>query len=153
MPDDRDAILASTLTPPQAAAFRALPVHDQAHLCAVYRFLRDRGVDDREVLTAGLLHDLGKVSAAGQVRLVDRAVRVVLARLVPGLLRRWARVPAAGWRLGLALAVHHPALGAERAAALGASPRVCWLIAHHEDAGAVDDRDLRLLAVADREAE
>ena len=141
------------MTPPQAAAFRALPVHDQAHLCAVYRFLRDGGVEDREGLTAGLLHGLGKVSAAGQVRLVGRAVRVVLARLVPGLLRRWARVPAAGWRLELALAVHHPALGAERAAALGASPRVCWLIAHHEDAGAVGDRDLRLLAVADREAE
>jgi hypothetical protein len=126
-----------------------LPIHDQSHLCRVYRTLRDDGATDRDLLTAALLHDLGKASEAGHVRLGDRIVRVVLARLAPRLLRRLARLPAPRWRLGLALAVHHPTLGADRAAALGCSPRVCWLIAHHEDRDARHDPDVTRLAEAD----
>jgi len=153
LPADRNAIVAATLTPAQGAAFRALSTTDQAHLCRAYRRLRTRGVTDADLLAATLLHDLGKVSRDGRVRLPDRVARVILASLAPVLLRRLARLPAPGWRRGLALAVHHPALGAARAAALGCSPRVRWLIARHEDeAAAKDDADLALLAKADREA-
>ncbi|MDQ3466930.1 MAG: hypothetical protein M3411_01670, partial [Chloroflexota bacterium] len=60
IPADRDQILAAMLTPSQAAAFCALPRHDQQHLCAVYRTLQRRGVTDHDLLAAGLLHDLGQ---------------------------------------------------------------------------------------------
>jgi hypothetical protein len=40
-------------------------------------------------------------------------------------------------------------LGAEKAAAANCSPRVCWLIAHHEDDPAPDDEGLRRLMAAD----
>jgi hypothetical protein len=150
IPPDREAILAEALTPGQAAAFRGLSPHDQAHLCRVYRWLRERGGVNRDLLVAALLHDIGKEHPAGQVRLLDRVARVVLVRLAPGLLRRLAAWPAPRWRRGLALAVHHPRLGAERAAALGCSARTCWLIAHHEDRPLPDDRELRLLVEADR---
>ena len=149
---DRDEILAATLTEPQAAAFRALPAHDQAHLCRAYRLLRERGVRDGDVLVAALLHDIAKVHGGGRVRLPDRVVRVVLGHLAPRLLDRLASLPAPRWRLGLALAVHHPRLGAERARALGCSERACWLIAHHEDDPPSTDPDLRLLAEVDRAA-
>ncbi len=152
LPTDRDAIVAATLTPAQGAAFRDLSMTDQAHLCRAYRRLRAKGVADPDLLAATLLHDLGKASKEGRVRLPDRIGRVLLAAVAPGLLRRWACVPAPRWRHGLALAVHHPALGAERAATLGCSPRVRWLIAHHEDRSAMGDPDLALLAEADREA-
>ena len=153
VPRDREAILAEVLTPRQAIAFRVLSLHDQAHLCRVYRWLQDRGVTDPDLLVAALLHDLGKVSSAGRVRLADRVARVVLARLAPGVLARLARLPAPRWRHGLALAVHHPALGAAQAAELGCSPHTCWLIAHHEDADPRADSALALLAEADRAAE
>jgi hypothetical protein len=142
----------AALTPNQAAAFRALSVTDQSHLCRAYRVLRASGVEEPEILDATLLHDLGKTSGNDRVRLLDRIARVLLSRIAPGLLRRLARLPAPGWRRGLALAVHHPALGAKRAAALGCSPRICWLIAHHEHPAALDNPDLALLADADREA-
>ena len=150
VPADRDAILARTLTATQARAFRGLPAHDQAHLCRVYRLLRSAGVEDGDLLAAALLHDLGKVAPGARVRLPDRIAKVLLRRLAPGLLRHMARQPAPPWRRGLALAVHHPALGAARAAELGCSPRVCWLITHHEDTGALGDPDLARLAAADR---
>jgi hypothetical protein len=151
VPPDRDALLAAILAPVQADAFRQLPVHDQSHLCAVYRQLRDSGIDDRGLLTAALLHDIGKVSPSGsaRVRLGDRVALVSLRRVAPRLLRYLSRQPASWGRHGLALAVHHPSLGADRAATLGCSERVCWLIAHHADRPLPADTQLRLLIEAD----
>ena len=140
------------LSPAQEAAFLALPRYDQAHLLAVYRRLVDAGVGDDELLLAAILHDIGKVGFGTRVRLHDRVVTVLLRRLSPALLARLARLPATGWRRGLALAVHHPHLGATIAAGLGCSERTCWLIAHHADAPPHADPDLRILVEADHAA-
>lgn len=150
LPRDRDAILAEALSPPQDAAFATLPAFDQRHLCAVYRFLKARGVSSPELLQAALLHDLGKVANGGRVRLLDRAAKVVLETVAPGALHRLSALPAPRWRRGLALAVHHPVLGAAWAAELGCNERVCWLIAHHADEAPPDDPELALLIRADR---
>jgi hypothetical protein len=150
VPAIRDGVLAEWLTPTQAAAFRGLPKHDQAHLLRVYQALVAQGVTDADLLVAGLLHDLGKSSPYGSVRLIDRVTKVMIARIMPGLLARLTRAPAPWYRYGLWLAAHHPRLGAERAAALGCTPRTCWLIAHHEDAMPDPDPALGLLIQIDR---
>ncbi len=152
VPANRNTMLSSTLTPRQATAFLALPEHDQAHLCRTFDILRSDGVEDADLLAAGLLHDLGKTDGASSVRLPHRVARVLLRRLAPRLLARLAHMPAPTWRRGLALAVHHPRLGAEQAASLGCSARTCWLIAHHEADPAPDDSDLRRLMAADHAA-
>jgi len=105
---------------------------------------------DRDLLIAALLHDIGKWHPKGQIRLAHRVMRVVLGRFAPRVLNRLSSQSAKGWRRGFALAVHHPRLGAERAADLGCSPRVCWLIAHHEDDSAAHDPELQRLMLADR---
>jgi hypothetical protein len=151
VPAHRDAVLARCLTPIQAAAFRGLSKPDQAHLLRVYQALVERGVTDRDLLIAGLLHDIGKSSPCGQVRLSDRVAKVLLARFMPRLLSRLAREPVPRWRYGLWLAVHHAEIGAERAAALGCTPRACWLIAHHGESMSVPDPDLELLIAIDRD--
>lgn len=145
-----DEILSELLTGRQAAVFRQLPLFDQAHLCRVCEALRARGEEDRDLLVAALLHDVGKVGRRGSIRLPHRVLRVVLRRFCPRLLAWLARLPDSRWRAGFALAVHHAALGAERAAELGCSARTCWLIAHHEDDPAPDDERLRRLMAADQ---
>ncbi|MGH2562103.1 MAG: hypothetical protein ACRDJH_23840, partial [Thermomicrobiales bacterium] len=147
--DEHAAIRAAKLSPEQVAAFASLANFDRRHLCRVLEALRQAGVDDVDLLQAALLHDLGKRSPHGQVRLIQRATRVLLGRLAPSLLARLSRMPASPWRLGLALAVHHPQLGAEEAARLGCSPRTCWLIAHHEDRPAADDPAMAMLIACD----
>lgn len=155
IPAERDAILALVLTERQAAAFRRLHPYDQSHLCRTYAALREAGIADPDLLTAGLLHDLGKGGVPGlpgRVHLIDRVLRVVLRRFAPRLLEQAACLLAPRWRVGLALAVHHPRLGAAWAAKLGCSPRTCWLIAYHEAEPLPDDHDLRRLIAADRAA-
>jgi hypothetical protein len=149
-PDDLLASVQQALTPEQAGAFRSLPIYDRVHLFRVFARLRDEGVDDPDLLTAALLHDLGKCALGGRVRLIDRTIAVLLGRLSPRLLVRLAALPAPDWRLGIALAVHHPELGAEWASELGCSPRTVWLIAHHADDPLPDDADLARLVRADR---
>lgn len=152
IPAEREEVLAAMLTEPQADAFRALPAADQAHLLRVFHILKAGGVHDRDLLTAALLHDLGKVAPDGRVRLMDRVLCVLLGRLAPAMLTRLAGLPAPAWRRGLALAVHHAELGAGRVAALGGSDRTCWLIDNHHTSPLPAEPDLRRLVAADRAA-
>ncbi len=150
IPGDRDVVLQSVLTDDQADAICALPAYDQVHLLGVHDRLRRAGVVNRDLLAAGLLHDLGKVDDNGAVRLPDRVARVLLRRVSPRLLARLSSSSAPGPLHGLYLCVHHPRLGAERARALGCSERTVRLILCHEDNGREIDDDLRQLQTADR---
>lgn len=150
LPGELDVLVATHLTEAQAAVFRQLSTYDQAHLFRVYHRLVAAGERDRDVLIAALLHDVGKATPFARVRLPDRVARVILRRCAPRVLDRLAQLPAPRWRAGLALAVHHPRIGAQMAAALGCAPRVCWLIEHHEDDPPPPDPALHRLIVADR---
>jgi hypothetical protein len=149
LPPDREQILCAVLDAPLQSAFKQLPAYDQRHLCAVYRSLRDSGSSSPDLLLAALLHDIGKTALSGRVTLLDRTLNVLLAATIPPVHARLTRLPASRWRLGLALAHHHPRLGAELAAQLGCSDRTCWLIAHHADDPPPPDPDLLRLIEAD----
>lgn len=140
------------LNEPARAAFSRLSIYDQTHLCAVHDVLVRQGETDNDVLTAALLHDLGKAALGGRVRLIDRTFNVLLAAIAPGVHRHLTVLPAPRCRLGLALAARHPELGADWARDLGCNERVCWLIAHHADAPIPPDDGLQRLVDADRRA-
>jgi len=123
--------------------FDSMSARDQRHCLDVYQALRDSGCDDRDVLTAALLHDAGKGHLGGApVRLWHRVAYVVLAGTAPGLLARLARTG------GLGTLRHHPEKGADLAAEFGAPPAVVELIRQHENRQA-GERRLRRLRAAD----
>gem|GEM_PF-395774 len=150
LPPTLDSDLRAALTPDQISAFKRLTAYDQLHLLRVYRFTRVSDPTNTNLHQAALLHDLGKAALGGRVRLINRAANVLLAKVTPRLNKHLARLPASRWRLGLALALHHPELGAAWAEELGCSERCVWLIRHHADDPAPDDLDLLLLIHADR---
>lgn len=124
--------------------FLSMSVRDQRHCLDVCQALQARGCDDRELLAAALLHDVGKGRLAGSpVRLWHRVAYVVLAAVAPSLLGRWAGEG------GLAVLHRHPERGACLAAAAGAAPAVVELIRRHEEGEGAADPRLRLLRAAD----
>jgi len=132
------------LSPAERHLFDSMALRDQRHGLDVYCTLRRQGHQDPDLLTAALLHDLGK----GRISLWHRVAYVLLSAAAPMLLRRLAAEEGAGWRQALWRCLHHPERGAEMAAAAASTPEVVRLIRLQETDDTGDSR-LRLLRAAD----
>jgi hypothetical protein len=121
----RDRALATRLLPLAAlAVFDAMPVADRRHGVDVVQRLLERGIDDRDVLAAALLHDAGK---GRTLRLWHRVGGVLLAAIAPRLLDRLAS-PDPVARNPWYVFVHHAEISAEVAARAGAPARAVAFI-------------------------
>ncbi len=138
--DDEWHTAEALLAPPLLALFRQIPAMGQRHSMDVCRTLQRQGCRDNEILIAALLHDVGK----GRVHVGQRVAFVLLARLTPGLLSRWAAERPGPWRRALYRMLHHDELGAAMAAQAGASAAAVALIRDHERAFASSPTDARL---------
>ena len=141
--DDR-AILAAALPEAGRKLFAMMTLNDQRHSLTVYRTLRARGCKDSDLLTAALLHDIGKGS--GRVPFIARPLVVLLRAFAPRALDWLARAPRPWFRRPFYYASRHAETGAGLAARAGLNERVVTLIrAHHQPDGpaaelhAVDD--------------
>ncbi len=142
--------VAATLSPAELALFERFSPADQWHSYRVLCDLRRAGYNDPDLLTAALLHDVGKTRyplSAG-----DRTLIVVGAVLFPRRSVAWGQGTVDSWRRPFVVRARHPQWGAEMAAAIGARPAVVALIARHQDKPPVEDEaadTLRALQWAD----
>jgi hypothetical protein len=137
-PDDLD-FARRVLTDDLATLFLAMERRDQRHAIAVARRLQAQGVEDRDLLTAALLHDCGK----GAVPVWLRVLKV----LSPGLLQRLAQEQGSESRQAAYRLLNHAPIGAERVLAAGGSPTMARLISGRVEAG--EEARLALLIAAD----
>jgi hypothetical protein len=134
------------LTPAQMALFLRMQAGEQAHSLEVFRRLRQQGqadpdllVDDLlvdDLLVAALLHDAGKCRFP--LRLWERVWVVLAQAFFPVRFRAWGAVQGdmermPWWMRACAVAVQHPAWGAELAQAAGCSQRAVSLIRRHQE--------------------
>jgi len=127
---ERTDDLAPYLDRPQLDLFNRMSSIDQHHCKAVFHALQVAGHRDPSLLSAALLHDVGKT--LGPVRIWHRVLAVLAKTLVP---RLWESMDAnPGTRL-YPLYVHrqHAAMGSDLAAQAGCGKDAVWLIAHHEN--------------------
>ena len=120
------------LTPDLFALFSQMLPFEQAHSLRVYEGIQGEGFTQTDLLTAALLHDVGKVRVP--LRPWQRAVAVLLKKFAPSDYQRIgdAAIPNR-WNAGVVVAVQHARWGAEMAAQAGASPLAVDLILHHQD--------------------
>ena len=118
--------------------FESMSPADQCHALRVCRGMRARGYEELDMLSAALLHDVGK--ASGRVPFWTRPVIVLGKRLVPRLLTHLAVYPVeqrrlSRWRRSLSYAWWHAEVGADLAAQAGLNARVVHYIRmhHHPD--------------------
>lgn len=123
--DERAALHAWT-TPAERDLFDAMHAADRRHGLDVVATLRGEGVDDRDVLAAGLLHDAGK----GRTGVLPRVAFSLGQAYGPWVWRLAALVP--GFGAALERLRDHAETSALMAAAAGCPPRTVALIRHQD---------------------
>ena len=119
--DPSEEALVERILPPSAQMlFREMPVADRRHGLDVAHRLLASGHDDRDLLSAALLHDAGK---GHRLRLWHRVSGVVLEAVAPGALRRMASPDPRSWRYPFHIYLHHEAISAQMAVSAGCEPR------------------------------
>lgn len=136
-------LAARHLSPALLALFLRQHPRDVVHGAATARWLLDRGHDDKDLIAAALLHDVGK----GDQRRIDRVAYVAAGWI--GLSRRLGRPDSRlALRRAVARSLAHSETGAAALATAGAGERIVNLARHHH-ASAGDDAMLALLQQAD----
>jgi hypothetical protein len=130
--------LAAWLTTPQLAVFDAMHVADRRHGLDVVATLRADGVDEPDLIVAGLLHDAGK----GATGVWPRVAYALGQAYGPWAWRLAGLLP--GFDEALMTLRDHAETSARLAAAAGCSARTVELI-RHQDAPIDPDAGRRLL--------
>lgn len=127
----------SFLAPGLMDLFSAMQPGEQAHSLQIYLSLKGTGVQNPDLLTAALLHDVGKNRLP--LRLWERAYIVLANSLAPGLVETWGQASLQEglpfWKRAFVVAVQHPAWGAQMAEEAGASTLAANLIRNHQVTG------------------
>jgi hypothetical protein len=135
------------LTPDQVSLFCRMQPSEQAHAYQIFLHLVSIGQTNQDLLSAALLHDVGKILYP--LSLFDRVMIVLGKRFFRNATERWAAGALHGQGLPFVVAEKHPEWGAELASQAGATSRTVELIRHHHDQQLPDqDSQTRLLLAA-----
>ncbi|GAB4414013.1 MAG: hypothetical protein Kow00106_08990 [Anaerolineae bacterium] len=134
-----DALAHRYLSPALYELYRRMRRSERQHSLRVLQDLLAAGHTHPDLLTAALLHDVGKSRV--RFTLPEKVLVVLVRAAAPQRYRAWSQGPARGWRLPFAVSEQHPAWGADMAAAAGASPLTVTLIRRHAEALTGPPRD------------
>jgi hypothetical protein len=119
------------LTPTQITLFRRMQPSEQAHAFQILERLKNAGQTDPDLLTAALLHDVGKILYP--LSTFERVIIVLGKRFFRRSARRWGEGKPTGFRRAFVVAAQHPDWGAGLAEQAGVTPGAVELIRRHQD--------------------
>lgn len=126
-----EAEAAAVLTPALLALFKRMRRSERLHSLNVLRALQAAGHDEADLLTAALLHDVGKT--VGPFYFHERVLVVLVMKALPAQYARWGQAEPRGWRRPFAISLRHPEWSADMVQAAGGSPRAVEIIRRHQE--------------------
>lgn len=121
------------LTPDELRLFMAMSLYDQRHCLDVYATLYAAGHRDPLLLRAALIHDCGKVDAAGRPLALPWYVLITLLKRLTPPLYRAAAASGRGWLHPVRVYAEHAWRGSRLAVAAGSPPELVMIIRHYHD--------------------
>lgn len=141
LPEEK-RVLGDYLRPEEVRLFEAMEVQDQRHSLDVFYDLRDSGLADDDLLTAALLHDVGKANVG--LGTLHRSIIVLLKVVSPQIIDTIASCDSRNWRYPFWVHRHHGEIGADLLTQAGARARVVELVRRHQNPPADDGHALVL---------
>lgn len=123
--------VSAQLTPAEMTLFQHFSNSDQWHSYRVMKTLQAANHIHPDLLTAALLHDVGKTRVPLSVW--ERSWVVVGQVIWPKKTAVWGQDAPLGWKRPFVVKAQHPAWGADMAAAAGSSELAVGLIRRHQD--------------------
>ncbi len=123
--------IAAVLSEAENKLFDRFSYADQQHSYRVLRLLQDAGYNHPDLLTAAVLHDIGK--SCYPLSVWERMLIVVGEKIAPGRAAQWGDGPLDSWKRPFVVRSRHPVWGADMATAVGSSPGAVDLIRRHQD--------------------
>jgi hypothetical protein len=122
---------ARILTEAEMALFSRLQPSEQTHALRVFQMVQESGENQPELLTAALLHDIGKI--CHPLRIWERVMIVLGKFLFPIKYESWGSGLPRGVGRAFVIAAQHPTWGAELTQAVKTSPLAVNLIQRHQE--------------------
>ncbi len=120
----------SYLSEAQFRLFKTMRRSERQHHLRVLEKLLKKGQHHPALITAALLHDIGKTRA--RFTMVERILAVLVKKFLPHQFEVWANGEAKGWRQPFVMSAKHPEWGAEMVAKSGGDMVAVELIRQHQ---------------------
>ena len=131
-PSSRDiGMVRNVLSPELYVHFSQMQKSEQTHSIQICKDLKSNGEENKDLLTAALMHDVGKNRYP--LSLSQRVLIVICSKIFPKKVDKWGTRELKGWNKPFVVAKQHPVWGAEIAQNAGASETVVNLIRKHQE--------------------
>lgn len=147
----RDELARDYLSKTEFNLFMQMKRSDRQHHLRLLGYLLERNHTYPALLTAALLHDVGKSTVSFSI--LDRILAVVVNKLWPAKFEAWSKGEPTGWKKPFVASANHPRWGAELLAAAGGEEVAVALVRHHQDQVDTISSHLRDLLVILQEAD
>lgn len=118
------------LSEAQFALFKTMRRSERQHHLRVLEKLLKKGQNHPALITAALLHDVGKTRA--RFTIIERILAVLVKKFLPHQFETWANGDAKGWKQPFVMSAKHPEWGAEMVAMAGGDAMAVELIRQHQ---------------------
>jgi len=119
------------LSPKAFDLFLRMHPSEQSHSIHIYKQILEGGESNDDLITAALLHDIGKI--LHPLHILERIVIVLGKKIFPIYIDIWGDGDINSWRRPFVIAKKHPLWGAEMAEEADVSALAVDLIRHHQD--------------------
>ncbi len=118
------------LSEAEFALFKTMRRSERQHHLRVLEKLLKKGQNHPALITAALLHDVGKTRA--RFTIIERILAVLVKKFLPRQFETWASGEAKSWRQPFVMSAKHPEWGAEMVATAGGDAMAVELICQHQ---------------------
>ncbi len=123
--------ISAVLNNHEDAYFQQLSDDDQWHSYQVLQTLKAAGHTHPDLLSAALLHDIGKTRY--HLTIWDRTLIVLVQVFFPGKAAKWGKAEITRWKRPFVIKAKHPEWGAKMAEMAGSFSLTISLIRRHQD--------------------